>query len=59
MRLAVDSGGRVDPGRMLALRQLGFGEVYEAHVAQDAMDELARQERDRLKRGTDALRRRR
>jgi len=35
---------------MLAVSQLGFSDVYEAHVAQDAMDELQKQDRDRQKR---------
>lgn len=56
MRLSVDGSGRVDPGRMLAVRQLGFGDVYEAHVAQDAMDALHKLERDKIKREAAARR---
>lgn len=41
MRLCIDGEGRMDPSRALALRGLGFPEVFEMHLAQDAMDELA------------------
>jgi len=50
MRLCVDGSGRVDPGRMLSIRSLGFREVYEAHVAQDAMDTIQRQNQERIRR---------
>lgn len=59
MRLSVDGSGKVDPGRMLAVRSLSFAEVFEAHIAQDAMDTLQRQERDRIKREMQAIRGRR
>jgi len=41
---------------MLAAKQLGFREVYEAHVAQDAMDKLQQLERDKIKRDAAARR---
>jgi hypothetical protein len=50
MRLSVDGSGRIDPGRMLAVKALAFSDVYEAHVAQDAMDQLQKLEREKAKR---------
>jgi hypothetical protein len=46
----VDGDGRIDPSRMLALKSLGFGDVFELHLAQDAMDELAEIAREEAKR---------
>jgi hypothetical protein len=41
---------------MQALRGLGFPDVYQMHVAQDALDDILEMERDKAKRKIKGLR---
>lgn len=49
MRLAIDGQGRLDPGRLAALRGATYRDVLEMHLAQDAVDDLAELAREEAK----------